>query len=103
MKHKIMALILVFALVFTLAIPAAAASYGPVDVMADNPECIGIGVIIGIVLALIITFAFKAQLKNVAKGTTASNFVSQELVLTSRSDHFTHRTTTRVKIEKKDN
>ena len=103
MKHKIIALVLIFALAFTLAIPAAAASYGPVDVLADNPEYIGIGVVIGIVLALIITFAFKAQLKNVAKGTTASNFVSQDLVLTSRSDHFTHRTTTRVKIEKKDN
>ena len=102
MKHKIIALVLIFALAFTLAIPASAA-YGPVDVLADNPEYIGIGVVIGIVLALIITFAFKAQLKNVAKGTTASNFVSQDLVLTSRSDHFTHRTTTRVKIEKKDN
>ena len=101
MKRKIIASILIFALAFVLTIPAAAS--GPFDVMADNPECIGIGVIIGIVLALVITFAFKAQLKNVAKGTTASNFVSQNLVLTSRSDHFTHRTTTRVKIEKKDN
>ena len=101
MKRKIIASILIFALAFVLAIPAAAS--GPFEVMADNPECIGIGVIAGIVLALIITFAFKAQLKNVAKGTTASNFVSRDLVLTSRSDHFTHRTTTRVKIEKKDN
>ena len=103
MKHKIIALILIFALAFTLCIPAAAAAYGPVDVLADNPECIGIGVVVGIILALIITFAFKAQLKNVEKGTTASNFVSKELVLTARSDRFTHRTTTRVKIEKKSN
>ena len=96
-------LFLAMLFVMALVIPASAAAYGPVDVMADNPECIGIGVVVGIILALIITFAFKAQLKNVAKGTTASNFVSQDLVLTSRSDHFTHRTTTRVKIEKKDN
>ena len=103
MKHKIIALVLIFALAFTLSIPAAASAYGPVDVLADNPECIGIGVVVGIILAVIIAFIFKAQLKNVEKGTTASNFVSQELTLTSRSDRFTHRTTTRVKIEKKDN
>jgi len=53
------------------------------------------------VLALIVCLIFKAQLKNVRKGTTAENFVSESLSLSLRRDRFTHRTTTRVKIQKK--
>jgi len=99
MKHRITALILIFILAFALAVPAAAS--GPVDVLTSDPQYILIGVIIGVVLAFIICFALKSQLKNVRKGTTAENYISSSLNLTSKSDRFTHRTTVRTKIQKK--
>ncbi len=111
MKKKIRALLLVFVMAFTLAVPALAApalaapaaAYGPMDALASNPQYIGIGLLIGVILAFIICFIFKGQLKNVRKGTTAENYVSGSLNLTARSDRFTHRTTIRRKIEKKSN
>ncbi len=99
MKRRIIALVLFALLSFALALPVAAS--GPLEILSSNPEYIGIGLLIGIVLSLIICLVLKGQLKNVRKGTTAENYVAGDLHLTGKSDRFTHRTTVRTKIESK--
>ena len=59
------------------------------------------GVVVGLLLALIICSILKSGMKNVAAASEAGNYISAPLELTSKEDWFTHRTHSRVKIEKK--
>ena len=58
MKHKFAAFVAALVMLFVLAQPAAAA--GPMEVLGDNPQYIAIGLLIGLVLALIVCLIFKA-------------------------------------------
>ena len=58
---------------------------------------IGLCFVIGLVVALIVVFVLKAQLRSVAQETNAANYIDKDgLNLSKRYDRFTHRTRTRV-------
>ena len=61
---------------------------------------IGIGVFVGALVALIVTLIMRGKMRSVKKATGARNYaVPDSLVMTDASDHFSHITETRVKIE----
>lgn len=58
---------------------------------------IGMCFVIGFVVALIVVFVLKAQLRSVAQETDAANYIDKDGLNLSKSyDRFTHRTRTRV-------
>jgi len=62
------------------------------------PGIIGIGVLIGLVLALIVCSYFKAQMKSVRKAASASNFISKDgIAYTEKLDDFI-KTTRSVRV-----
>lgn len=57
----------------------------------------GMCFVISLVIALIVVFVLKAQLRSVAQETNAANYIDEDgLNLTKRYDRFTHQTRTRV-------
>ena len=82
---------------------ASAQNGEPVDVdnvpTSPNARIYGIVacIILGVLIAFIVRGVLKGQLKSVAMGTDAEEFVTGEgLTLTARNDIYTHTTTTRV-------
>lgn len=54
---------------------------------------------ISLLVALIVVSILKAGMKNVSEKEEADHYISSELSLTQRTDRFTHKTTTRRKVE----
>ena len=66
-----------------------------------NWKMLGIAVLVSCVIALIVCLMFKAQMKTARMKTDATDYINSGAVqLTIREDRFTHRTETRVLIEK---
>jgi len=64
---------------------------------------IGLGLIIGLVIAFIVCGIFKSQLKSVHKGSKAMQYNVGGLNLTRERDQFTHQTVVRRKIKDESN
>ena len=61
---------------------------------------IAIGLFVGVLVALIVTLIMRGKMRSVRKATGARNYaIPDSLVMTDASDHFTHITETRVKVE----
>lgn len=59
-----------------------------------------ISVVVSLVVAFLIVYGLVSKMKNVGLKATANAYVNGNLHLTRKSDRFTHRTTTRVKIQR---
>ena len=85
-----------------------ASSGTPIDVNAPGPygrqqnlaSTIAIIAVISLVLAALICFIIARKMKTAVVSKTAHNYITPGgFTLTAQSDHFTHTTTTRVKID----
>ena len=96
--RRIGCVLLILVLLLSLLVPT---------VCAQGEEAGGGGlalgpIIIGFVLSLIVCLILKAGMKNVSIKEEAAAYIASALKLTAKSDRFTHKTETRVKIEKKE-
>lgn len=76
----------------------------PFDASSD-PDALYAGIffctLLGLIIALIVRSALKAQMRSVAKAAQADSYIPEEgAEITQRSDTYTHSTETRRKIEK---
>ena len=77
--------------------------YDPDYEAGPNWKALGIAVLASCVIALIVCFIFKAQMKSARLKTDAADYVTKhEITFTTKEDRFTHSTETRVRIHDDD-
>ncbi len=97
-KISFIALVMTFALVLILPVQATG-PYTLAAVFIGGMELrIGLGLLVGAVLAIIICMAVRAGMKSVRPKSEAGEYVVGQLKLTSQHDQYTHTTTQRMKI-----
>lgn len=97
-KISIVALIAVLASLFALPVQASGSYIVASGVIGGLGGQIGLGLLIGAVLAIIICLVLRAGMKSVRSKGEANDYVVGQLQLGFQNDRYSHTTTRRVKV-----